>query len=300
MIKKVKYQDINFDKYIKCLDQSAQKKSYAYPQYLDIVCDSNWDIFVYGDYQAVMPVPYVKKMGLKLIIMPKLTQQLGVFSQKDSQGINDLFLDFLEKHHAIWYYAFNDVNQFSKELKSRKNYLIPSEDYEVVRQKYSPKRKRKLRLDPDVLQDSERLLVDDFIEIDLFIRNNHAGVGGKDLEDFIDVFRKFFKHGSLKVYGFKYQHQWINMIALHEDDYNSILLGTFNQKEFVKLSGACVLIDDAIKDNVPRKIFDFEGSELPNVEEFFRGFRPDLRPYPCIQYSLREAVIRAFKNIISL
>lgn len=300
MIKKVKYQNIDFDKYIKCLDQSAQKKSYAYPHYLSVVCGKNWDVLVYGDYQAVMPVPYVKKMGLKLVIMPKLTQQLGVFSTEDSKEINDLFLDFLDKYYAIWYYAFNDVNQLSKVLKSRKNYLIPSKDYQTVRQKYSPKRKRKLRLDPDVLQDSERFMVDDFTEIELFIRNNHTGIQGKDLDDFINVFARFFKHGSLKVFGFKYQKQWINMIALYEDDYHSILLGTFNQKEFVKLSGACVLIDDAIKDSVDHKIFDFEGSELPNVEEFFRGFRPDLRPYPCIHNSLRDAVLKFVKGIFSI
>lgn len=298
MIKRIKYQDINFDKYIKCINQSAQKKSYAYPHYLDIVCDGNWEVLVYNDYEAVMPIPFIKKMGLKLVIMPKLNQQLGVFSQQDSKVVNDLFLTFLESKYAVWYYAFNDTNMFSKTLKSRKNYLIPMGNYEVVRQKYSPKRKRKLRLDPDVLEESERILVEDFSQIEVFIRANHVGVGGKDLEDFIEVFRRFYNHGSLKVYGFRYQKQWINMIALYEDDINSVLLGTFNQKEFVKLSGACVLIDDAIRDNIEKKIFDFEGSELPNVEEFFRGFRPDLQPYNCIDNSKKEAIIQAVKRFL--
>lgn len=296
MIKKIKYQDLDFDQYIKCLDVSVQKKSYAYPHYLKTVCGENWDVLVYNNYEAVMPVPFVTKIGFKLCVMPKLNQQLGVFSKQDNDNVNDLFLSFLQKEYAIWYYAFNDVNHFSKPLKSRKNFLIPKGDYELIRQKYSPKRKRKLRLDPDVLQDSQRTLVTDFNQIETFMRVNYAGVEGKDLDGFIKIFKTFLEDGYLKVYGFRYQEQWINMIALYEDDFNSILLGTFNQKEFVKLSGACVLIDDAIRDNVETRIFDFEGSELPNVEEFFRGFRPELKPYHYIDNTRKQAVMQAFKK----
>ena len=46
-----------------------------------------------------------------------------------------------------------------------------------------------------------------------------------------------------------------------------------------------MLIDHCIKENIQYKVFDFEGSQLPNVEEFFRGFRPELRPYQLIEYS---------------
>lgn len=296
MIKKIKYQDLDLDQYIRCLDTSDQKKSYAYPHYLDVVCGNNWDVLVYNDYEAVMPVPFVIKLGVKFVIMPKLTQQLGVYSMEDKTEINDLFLSFLQKEYAIWYYAFNDVNRFSQALKSRKNFLIHQGDYELIRQKYSPKRKRKLRLDPDVLQDSERKLVTDFSQIDVFMRDNYAGVEGKDLDGFIKIFKAFFDDNYLKVYGFKYQNQWVNMIALYEDDLNAILLGTFNKKEFVKLSGACVLIDDAIRDNVAMRIFDFEGSELSNVEEFFRGFRPELKPYHCIDNTRKQAVVQALKK----
>ena len=42
------------------------------------------------------------------------------------------------------------------------------------------------------------------------------------------------------------------------------------------------------------KIFDFEGSEVPAVEEFFRGFRPALKPYSCIQYSKKELLQQIF------
>lgn len=300
MIRKVKYQDIDFEKYKKCLDTSVQRKSYAYPHYLDVVAGKgNWEILVKGNYDAVMPVPLQKKLGMKFAIVPMLCQQLGVFSKIDDLEINQEFYDALCQHYAVWYYAFNDVNILKTDLVSRKNFLISVGNYEEIRQKYSPKRKRKLRLDQEVLENSERILVTDFSEIRNFIQNNSTGVEGQDLGEFILRFEKFHKLNFVKFYGFKYHNKWINMIAMYEDDFSAILLGTFNDKEFVKLSGACVLIDDAIRLNVEHRIFDFEGSELPNVEEFFRGFRPELKPYHSFSNPKSKVIQKAFFKLFS-
>jgi len=88
----------------------------------------------------------------------------------------------------------------------------------------------------------------------------------------------------------------INIIVTYFDDFTVALLGTFNDKESVKVSGSSVLINNCIKENIQTKIFDFEGSELPNVEEFFRGFRPELRPYHLITYSKKNII----KKLLSL
>ena len=85
----------------------------------------------------------------------------------------------------------------------------------------------------------------------------------------------------------------INLIALHVSSHSVTLLGTFNDKNFVKLSGASALIDHAIKNHIQTKIFDFEGSEIPSVEEFFRGFRPELKPYLVISRSKMEMLKKA-------
>lgn len=63
----------------------------------------------------------------------------------------------------------------------------------------------------------------------------------------------------------------------------------------MKTSGASVLIDYSIKENIGNRIFDFEGGEIPNVEEFFRGFRPELRPYHLIEYSKKELIRKMLK-----
>jgi len=300
MIKRLSYQDINFEKYNNCIENSVQKKFYAEQIFLDISTKKNWELLVYNDYEAVMPVPFVKKLGVKIVHNPKLCQQLGIFSKTDSLDVNDMFYDYFVKNYVIRYYTFNDANSFSKPVKCRNNFLIFPDKYEIVRQKYSPKRKRKLRLDQEVLDNSEIIKNFDLEKIKAFIRSTGLGADDKDMEKFIDLLSEFFISDNLDFYGFFYHQKLINMIAVYRADYSLALLGTYNDRKFVKLSGSSYLIDKVISENIETKIFDFEGSEIPAVEEFFRGFRPELRPYPCIQVNKRDLVIMIIKKWLFL
>lgn len=295
MIRRLKYNEIDFEKYTYCLENSEQRKYSATKNFLDITSDKKWELLVYNDYEAVMPVPYIKKLGLKFIINPKLCQQLGIFSKEDNIIINDQFLDFLKNKYRIWYYAFNDVNQFSQALKRRKNYLINPEDYEVVRQRYSPKRKRKLRLDDEILENSEIKKVN-FEDVEKFITEN--SIGAKDENDkmkFMKIFSELEKARLLKIVVFIYRKKIINALALYSNQTTVALLGTFNDKKSVKLSGSSFLIDHIISENIDSKIFDFEGSEIPSIEEFFTGFRPLLKTYPVISNSKKDLIKKILK-----
>lgn len=282
MIRRLKYQEIDFEKYTNCIENSEQRKYSATRGFLDITAGKQWEILVYNDYEAVMPIPFVKKIGLKLVINPKLCQQLGVFSYHDDIKLNDLFLNFFEEKYNVWYYAFNAINQLSKQLKKRQNFLIYSDDYKTVRQKYSPKRKRKLRLDEEILQNSEVKNVS-MAEAGKFISKNMIGAKNeKDKSEFLRIFNDFENAGYLQLKAFFYQNMMVNLIAVYCDQKTIALLGTFNDKEYIKLSGSSVIIDQIISENIHHKIFDFEGSDVPAIEEFFRGFRPDLEIYPAI------------------
>ena len=295
MIRRLKYNEIDFEKYTYCLENSEQRKYSATKDFLDITSDKKWELLVYNDYKAVMPVPYIKKLGLKFIINPKLCQQLGIFSKEDNIIINDQFLDFLKSRYRIWYYAFNDTNQFTQTLKRRKNYLINPEDYEVVRQRYSPKRKRKLRLDTEILENSEIQKVN-FKNVETFITENSLGAKDEnDKKKFIKIFSELEKAKLLEIVVFIYRNKIINALALYCNENTIALLGTFNDKKSMKLSGSSVLIDHIISKNIDAKIFDFEGSEIPSIEEFFTGFRPLLKTYPVISNSKKELLKKILK-----
>ena len=294
MIRRLKYDEIDFEKYAQCLENSAQRKYSASKQFLDLTSDKKWELLVYKDYEAVMPVPFVFKSKVKIVHNPMLCQQLGIFSKVDDVEINEEFLKFLEKNYLIRIYTFNEFNQFKTSLKPKKNFLILPDKYETVYSKYSPKRKRKLRLDEDVKTNSEIKEIS-FEQSKNFIKENFLGADKEeDVDSFISIFKNMFEADCVKFSAFYLNKRIINIIVTYFDDSTVALLGTFNDKDFVKISGASVLIDHCIKENIETKIFDFEGSELPNVEEFFRGFRPELRPYHLIDYSKKEIIKKLF------
>ncbi|MBB4805381.1 hypothetical protein HNP38_000653 [Chryseobacterium defluvii] len=295
MIRRLKYHEIDFEKYTDCVENSEQRKYSASKDFLNITSGKQWEVLVYNDYEAVMPVPFSRKMGFKIVINPKLCQQLGVFSKEDSTKINDQFLSFFEEKYMIWYYAFNDANTFTRTLKERQNFLIYPDNYETVRQRYSPKRKRKLRLDEEVKQNTEIREVH-IKEIWNFVSENAIGAKNeKDKNEFLQAFLDFESAGHLKITAFYYNESVINAIAIYYDEKTAVLLGTFNNKDLIKLSGASVIIDHVISENIENKIFDFEGSEVPSVEEFFRGFRPELKKYPVIMNSKKDLIKKFIK-----
>lgn len=296
MIKRLTYEEIDWQKYQNCLESSEQKIYSAEKKYLDVTSGKNWEVLVLNDYEAVMPVTYVKKFGFKIVVNPKLTQQLGVFSKNDTREINERFLEFLQKKYTVWYYAFNEKNKFFTPLKKRKNFILESNVYEEIRGKYSPKRKRKLRLNTGVKEFSEINDRVEFEEAEKFIRKNMIGTKNiKETNKYLEVIKKFNELNMIDFHGFYYKNQLINLVAIYQEKYTSVLLGTYNMKDFVKLNGASNLIDFAIKKNVETKIFDFEGGDLPNMEEYFRGFRAEYKTYPIIKNSKWFIVKKAMK-----
>lgn len=297
MIRKLKYHEIDFEKYQNCLETSEQRKYSATKQFLDVTSGCNWELLVYQDYEAVMPIPFIEKFGFKVVVNPKLTQQLGIFSSEDSIKINEKFLAFFKKNYKIWYYAFNESNKFKTELSTRKNFILKSESYEIVRQRYSPKRKRKLRLNPGVIEFSEIKEKINFNEVKYFIYENMIGAGKKkDLLEYIEILQNFSNQNLLDLYGFYFKGNLTNLIAVYQENYTSVLLGTYNIRDLVKQNGASNLIDFAIMKNVETKIFDFEGGDLPNMDEYFRGFRAEEENY-CVIQNDKINLIRNFFRV---
>lgn len=297
MIRRLKYNEIDFKKYADCLGKSEQRKYSASKNFLDVTTNSQWDILIYNDYEAVMPVPFILKKGVKIVHNPLICQQLGIFSVKDNKKINEQFLIFFQKNYLIRDYHFNETNSFDSKLKTKKNFLLYPDDYTKVFAKYSPKRKRKLRLDDEVKENSELKEIN-YQEAEIFIKNNVVGLDKeKDTDTLLKTLKTFHSSKHLRFLAFYYHHEITNMIAIYSDYDTIALLGTFNDKKYIKMAGASTLIDHVIRENIENYIFDFEGGNLPSIEEFFRGFRPVLKNYAVIENS-KKTLIRNFARFL--
>ena len=59
--------------------QSPSPLIYGFFDYLSAVSENQWDALIYNDYEAVFPLPFKKKFGIKYLVQPVFCQQLGAF-----------------------------------------------------------------------------------------------------------------------------------------------------------------------------------------------------------------------------
>ncbi len=280
MIKRLKYESIDFDKYTRCLENSEQKNWYAKKEILDML-SGNWEVLVYKDYEAILPVPLIKKLGFKFVIMPLFCQQLGVFSSTDTLDINDQFLKALKKNYKIFYYSFNQYNLFSSPLEKRKNYKVPISDYEILRRKkYFKGRKSTVKCAQHLIYQEIEL---NAVHIS-FIENNFKGLTKQtDIRKFRDYLSFLDQQGALKLCAAYLDEKLINVAVLVSEKKQFSLLALINNKAYKKQDGASFLIDKILSLYIHEKCFDFMGSNIRGIELFFKSFGAELHDYNFIQ-----------------
>lgn len=280
MIRRLKYNEIDFEKYSKCLENSAQKNWYARKEVLDQL-SGNWHILVYNDYEAVMPVPLKRKFALNLVVMPLFCQQLGVFSSKDDFKINDQFLNFLKNRYNIFSYSFNHYNSFSKDLDKKKNYTIQISDYILLRRKkYFKGRKSTAKCAQHLIYKE----IDFSEESFSFMQKNFKGLSKDgDVEKYRKYLNFLYTNNSLKLSGAYLDEKLINIAVLIDEKDQLSLLGLINDEEYKDENGPSFLIDKILSSYIDEKKFNFMGSNIRGIEVFFKSFGAELQEYPTLE-----------------
>ena len=136
MIRYIRHKEIDFQKWDTCISHAVNKNIYATSWYLDLVC-KNWDALILNDYQAVMPLPWSKKWGLKYIAQPLFCQQLGVFHHSKNINVDD-FLTSIPKLFLYVNLNLNVYNGKSKfTLKQNDNFELFINEHQYLRENYS-------------------------------------------------------------------------------------------------------------------------------------------------------------------
>lgn len=290
MIRYLKYSEIDFEKFERCVENSVQRNFYVSKENLDFLC-KKWELLVMDDYKAVMPVPFTSKFGLKVILMPLFAQQFGIFSKEDDVAVNDAFLKYIQKHFNILYYAFNFKNQFSENLLKRKNYLIKNIEYTELRRKYTKGRKHAAKsaqyLDFKTIELNE--------SVEEFILKNQKGLDKKaDFDKFIKYLHFLNERKILKLVA-SIENDEVNTLAIMIDKNDELsLLSLVSSKNQKEKNGASFLIDRILQENIPAKSFNFMGSSIPGVELFFKSFGAENFEYPVIFNSKTKFITSLF------
>lgn len=109
----IPYNTIDKTKWDSCIKNSFNGLIWGFSWYLDIVCEK-WDAIVEGDYQKVMPLPYVQKYNQYHVVIPPFVKQLGVFSiDKLTSATVDSFIAAIPEKFKEVSIPLNDMNKTS-------------------------------------------------------------------------------------------------------------------------------------------------------------------------------------------
>ncbi len=278
-IRYVKHSEIDFNQWDICIEQSTCSLIYATSWYLNCIAPG-WDALVWGNYDAVMPLTHRTKYFINYLYQPFFTQQLGIFSKTRLSGKQQLeFITAIPSKFKFADIQFNEHQDLLAEeypLRKRKNYLLNlQKPYDKLVKNYNQLTKRSLKK-----AHKQNLIV------------KHISCN-----DAVNFYKKH-KGGLTK--GVKAKHYEKLKAVLEIADSRKYVLtkAVYNNNEellacavFMYFHGRIIfvigtassagrdvgamyyLFDTLIHQHAEHPVvLDFEGSEIPGIARFFKGF----------------------------
>jgi len=259
-----------------CILRSCRPLVYAGSTYLNAICNQNWDALVYGDYEAVFPLPVKRKWGIGIVYQPFFCQQLGLFAPKGFPlGYAD-FLNAIPRRFLKVGLHLNPEFSLPDTVIQRCNLLLDlNRPYENINEGYNTDARKNLRKCSD------------------------AGISVESCTDFgaaIALYREVWGPLNLVLKAFHYQSFENACKALQLTDdalcfravqgdkvlaYAIFLLSpkylhyvcAAPTPEGRKLGVMHAVIDHIAKTKTLQGFsLDFEGSEIPEVAAFYKKF----------------------------
>ena len=303
-IKLLKNYEIDKTKWDLCIQSSINGRVYAFSWYLDCVT-TNWDGLIYGDYELVFPVIHKYFICFTKVYHPLFCQQLGPFSNSlellnNSILVNDILI-FLYKKYYLFEFSINhhyasifENILFSKNMNISLLHRINLEldlsvDYATIVSNYNSNTRRNLKnTNTSILKMKKNMDFADFLKL----YKSNIGFKANLNHSHYEVINSLFNECKEREIG----HLWgvydADNILLASAFFISflnrhILLFNVSNNKTKHMGAMTYLINEYIKSNCCNDdILDFEGSNLPGVNRFYRGFGAIEKNYIYIKKSL--------------
>jgi len=272
--------DIKWDA---CINNAQNENIYGYAEYLDNM-SNHWDALVINDYQAVLPLPWKKKMGFAYLYTPRFTSPLAIYGEIPEAMKLQQILDHIPKKFRLWdINLVNNLSQFSSTAIKRKNHVLHLlAPYDELRKNY--RRSYVNLLNQAGNQINRAVSIEE--AIDMASKKNIDGINAADYARFQNLFSRLSKKGKAFCYGIYSSNNNLLAAAVFFLSANRIYyMLASNNEEGRKKGASHQLIDAVIREYAGKDYWlDFEGSDIPGIAFFFEGFGSQPEEY----YYLRE------------
>jgi len=296
-IQYVDHHQIDPTKWDSAILRSPHPLVYGLFEYLNAVCESQWDALIYNDYEAVFPLPFKKKFGIKYLVQPVFCQQLGAFGSNVNVSTND-FLSAIPKRFLRVRLQLNPYFDQTNEIESIQTKpagIIASSGKLTTKTNMTIKLSQPLDYNKDCKKNLHRLA-----ELPVEYKINAISI-----RDAIDTYRKAWGKQNPEIGDELYQ-----LFANACTEKLSFTVTAHHQKEGDLLGAAIFLITPentkrslhyvcagpteagksigvmhGIIDFVLNRyqgenmLFDFEGSSIASVASFYKKFGANEEPF---------------------
>jgi hypothetical protein len=266
-----------------CIDADHTALIYSRSWLLDIMAD-DWYGLVAGDYTAVLPLPVKTKFGLRFIAMPPFVQQLNIAGKYDNTLINALQKEVLQFSSLIQFStAYKGLLLPETEAVKRTNYILPLDrPYGAILDKYtSPCRKNLAKAARRGCRLCEDISTNDVVTFYSNAYSSRSSYTGKHIGAIKQLLDYAKAHGQCTVTGVRDGEGMMVYAGALLDDGRRLyyILGAPDEKGR-EMRATYFFIDRMIQRFAgQRALFNFEGSDIPSVAQFYQSFSPDIEYY---------------------
>jgi lipid II:glycine glycyltransferase (peptidoglycan interpeptide bridge formation enzyme) len=293
MIKYLPHNKVDKQKWDACISASKNSLVYNYSWYLDIAA-AGWSAIIYSDYKAVMPICYGKKFTFEYIYPPYFVQQQGIFSPENiDASLTKLFFDTIPSNFKFIEQYLNTGNIFEpggyKVTYNSTYHLLLKDNYEALSKNFSQNHKRNIkRAAENNLVISHEASTDTIIS--LF--RNGKGREVKNLKDahykvLKELFHQCDHRQLLKFYNIKKDNRIICGGVFIVEGASAIFIFSGADVDSKNARAMTLLINQFIIDHSGTNItLDFEGSNIPGLARFYKGFGATEKKYMLVTKNL--------------
>lgn len=287
-IRYIEQQNIDKAKWDECITNSINGLVYSTSTYLDIMA-GQWDALVLGDYEAVLPLPWRKKIGLRYIYPPAFTQQLGLsYLHADKEKFLPTFIKAIPAKFRYIEMNLNAANQPQGEsLFMRKNYLLSlSPDYSTLKKNFSRSALRNLAsAEANSITIIENVSPHKIIELHRNRFHDEIGFKKEDYERFSLLAENYIKTGNCYCIGAVNNNGVLiagSIYLIFKDRLYFVING--NIPESLATGATHLLMDHTIRNFSGSKFtLDFEGSDYPSFARFYEQYGAQPEHYYFLQ-----------------
>ena len=275
---------------------------YAYSMYLDKM-SKHWDALVMNDYEVVMPLTWNRKFGIYYLYQPFFTASLGIIGNNLNPVIIQAFLETVPEKFKFWDIYLNRENIFTVGMFShytRHNYILDlCQTYENIASGFSSNHLRNISRARQLGCTAEKNIpIENIVALAKDQSRRFSPITTKDYQHFISLFNDLHAQQQGLTYGvYSNKNKLVASCAFvfsHKRAYY-ILVG--NHPDGRRLGASHFLIAQFIRDHAGQSIIlDFEGSDIPSLALFYKGFGAQEEKYAALKLNKLPFIAKLFKK----